>query len=134
MSPRFLTSLLLVLSLPTRAANDDAGIAFFEQKIRPVLVAECYDCHSATAKKLKGNLKLDTRQSTLTPGDSGKPPIVPGDPDHSLLLEAIRQTNPDLTMPPKKQLPASVVHDFETWIRLGAPDPRTDNPSSTPKP
>jgi hypothetical protein len=133
MSPRLLTLLLLLaLAAPTRAADDPTE--FFEKKIRPVLVAECYDCHSATAKKLKANLKLDTRQSTLTPGDSGKPPVTPGDPDHTLLLQAIRQTDPDLTMPPRKQLPASVVKDFETWIRLGAPDPRTDAATSARKP
>ena len=105
---------------------DPAALDFFERRIRPVLVEHCYKCHSADAgDKLKGNLLLDTRDGTLKGGDSGKPSIVPNDPARSLLLEAIRYTNEDLQMPPKKRLTDQQIADFETWINQGAPDPRT---------
>ncbi|MBX6313719.1 MAG: DUF1553 domain-containing protein [Isosphaeraceae bacterium] len=103
------------------AADDPAGIAFFEKKIRPVLVKECYACHSAEAKKVRGGLRLDSRAGLLAGGDSG-PAIVPGQPDESLLLEALRHEG--LAMPPKGKLPDGVVADFERWIQMGAPDPR----------
>jgi mono/diheme cytochrome c family protein len=105
------------------AARGDEGVDFFESKIRPVLVESCYDCHSTDAK-VKGGLLLDTKAGTLQGGDSG-PALVPGDPAKSLLLTAIRHTDPDLEMPPKKKLSDAQIADFETWIRLGAPDPRT---------
>ena len=128
---RILTILLtfLVLWPATRSAiAADATLTpeqsqFFENKIRPVLVQKCYECHSAQAKKIKGGLKLDNRENTLRGGDTG-PAVVPGKPDESLLLEALRYTNKDMQMPPKAALADSVVHDFETWIRMGAPDPR----------
>jgi hypothetical protein len=106
------------------AAPDAASLEFFEQKIRPVLVERCYSCHSATAEKLKGNLFLDTREGMLKGGDLG-PSVVPGDLDRSLLLKAIRFTDEDLKMPPKKRLPAEQVADFEAWVKRGAPDPRS---------
>jgi hypothetical protein len=105
----------------TSVADDAAGTAFFEQKIRPVLVKECYSCHSADAKKLRGGLRLDTRASVLAGGDSG-PALVPGKPDESLLMEALRYEG--LEMPPKSKLLDAVVADFERWITMGAPDPR----------
>lgn len=99
------------------------GNDFFEQKIRPVLVRHCYACHSAEAKKLKGGLRLDTRDGMRRGGDSG-PALVPGQPAKSLLLQALRYEGPE--MPPKGRLSAAVVADFEKWITSGAPDPRTD--------
>ena len=102
-------------------------VAFFEQKIRPVLLSACYECHSAEAKakgKLKGGLFLDTRAALLTGGDEG-PALVPGKPDDSLLIKALRWAREDLHMPPKKKLPPEVIADFEKWIAMGAPDPRT---------
>ena len=103
---------------------DPAGLEFFEKNIRPVLVERCYSCHSATAEKLKGNLYLDTREGTLKGGDLG-PSVVPGDPERSLLIKAVRFTDDDLQMPPKKKLPADQVAAFEAWVKRGAPDPRT---------
>src|SRR5262245_15328574 len=82
------------------AASDDAGIEFFEKKIRPVLVAHCYECHSAKAKKLKGNLRLDSRDGVRKGGDTG-PALVPGKPQDSLLIKAVRYTDDELKMPPK---------------------------------
>jgi len=96
-------------------------LQFFEEKIRPVLVTHCYECHSAEADELQGGLSLDNRAASRRGGDSG-PAVVPGDLDESLLIQAIRY---DLfEMPPTGKLPKSVVADFEEWIRLGAPDPR----------
>jgi len=97
---------------------------FFEAKIRPVLVTHCGKCHASTALKLRGGLRLDSRAGLRKGGDSG-PAIIPGQPDESLLLRAIRYRDEDLQMPPKGKLPDAVVADFEAWIRMGAPDPRT---------
>jgi hypothetical protein len=101
-------------------------IQFFEAKIRPVLVKNCYGCHSADAKDLKGDLLLDTRMGILQGGSSG-PAIVPGKPDESLLIQALRYTDPDTKMPPKSRggkLSDSIIQDFESWVKMGAPDPR----------
>src|SRR6476620_10049362 len=64
------------------------GVEFFEKKVRPVLVKYCYSCHSANAKKLKGDLRLDTRAGVQRGGATG-PVIVPGKPKDSLLIKAI---------------------------------------------
>jgi hypothetical protein len=103
------------------AIADDAGIQFFEKKIRPVLVKRCYKCHSHNAEKVKGGLLLDSRDASRTGGDSGAA-IVPGKTDASLLLDAIRYENYE--MPPDGKLPDAVIADFEKWIKMGAPDPR----------
>src|SRR3954466_14714781 len=101
----------------------DEGSEFFEKKIRPVMVERCYECHSATAKKLKGKLKLDTKEDFEKGGESG-PVVVPGDPEKSLLIKAIRYKDEDLQMPPKnKKLPDEQIHDFEQWVKMGAPYP-----------
>src|SRR5437763_15131857 len=81
-------------------------IAFFESQVRPVLVEHCYKCHSAKSEKVKGGLLLDSREAMLKGGDSG-PAVVPGGPDKSRLIEAVRYTNEDMQMPPKRRLPAS---------------------------
>ncbi len=105
------------------APKETADSAFFENRIRPVLVDNCYDCHSATAKKLKGGLRVDSREALLKGGDTG-PAVVPGDPAKSRLLRAVRHEEPDLTMPLKKpKLPAAVIADLATWVKQGAPFP-----------
>lgn len=98
---------------------------FFEAKIRPTLVTQCGKCHSRTAEKLKGGLRLDSREALRHGGDSG-PAIVPGDPEKSLLIRAIRYHDEELRMPPKAKLPDAVIADFEAWVKMGAPDPRID--------
>ena len=103
---------------PTREQLD-----FFEKRIRPVLVNRCYECHSADAKKLKGGLALDTRDGLLAGGETG-PALVPGDPEKSRLIEAVRYQNRDRQMPPKSALPADQIRDLEQWVKMGAPDPR----------
>jgi hypothetical protein len=125
-------SLSLVVLLAIWAGSvraDDAEIEFFEQKIRPVLVEHCYACHSTKAEELKGELRLDTREGLLQGGDSG-PAIVPGRPDASLLLAALRYEGPE--MPPQGKLPEAVIADFETWIARGATDPRQAAKAAAP--
>ncbi|SKA76684.1 Planctomycete cytochrome C [Prosthecobacter debontii] len=98
---------------------------FFEQKIRPVLVEQCYSCHSAEAKKLKGNLYLDSKAGWEAGGDSGSPVIVPGNPQDSLLIRSLQHVEEGLEMPPKKpKLSDAIISDFITWVKMGAPDPR----------
>ncbi len=97
------------------------GIDFFEKRIRPVLVHNCYECHSGDPAKAKGHLLLDTAEGLHKGGDSGAV-VVAGHPDDSLLVEAIRYEG--LEMPPKGQLPEEVIQDFVEWINMGAPDPR----------
>ena len=99
------------------------GIEFFENHIRPLLVQNCYKCHSAEAGKAKGELLLDTRDGLHRGGDSG-PAIVPGDPKASLIIQAVSYENDDLQMPPKNKLPAAAIAKLAEWIKMGAPDPR----------
>src|SRR5688500_18031317 len=112
------------LAAPSRvssaeANNDRAGLEFFEQKIRPALLQHCYEWRSATSDDLKGGLRLDTRDAIRKGGDSGHA-VVPGDVESSVLIGAIRYDG--LEMPPERKLPDAVIVDFETWIRMGAPD------------
>jgi hypothetical protein len=116
--------------LPAQAPPAPEQIAFFEKNIRPVLVKECYACHSINAEKLKGRLRLDTREGMRTGGNSG-PAVVPGDVKKSLLIEALRQVRDDLKMPPKKKLSDDIIADFEKWIAMGAPDPRESSAQVT---
>src|SRR5262245_51604759 len=71
------------------AANRAAGLAFFEARIRPVLVDKCYSCHSSQAEELQGGLLLDSREGLLRGGDSG-PAVVSGKPRESLLIQALK--------------------------------------------
>jgi len=118
-------------------ANDPAhgGLEFFENKVRPLLVDHCYSCHSPeTEKGAKGGLLLHTREGLLKGGDTG-PAIIPGDPERSLLIKAVRYTDDNLQMPPKgKKLSPEQVAVLESWIKLGAPDPRTAQPAIEPDP
>jgi hypothetical protein len=103
--------------------SNAADTEWFEKKIRPVLIEQCYQCHSALSKEVKGNLLLDTRDAARKGGDSG-PAVVPGDVENSLLISALRHES--LQMPPGKKLPESVIADFVKWIESGAADPRTE--------
>lgn len=104
---------------------DSAGIEFFEKKVRPVLAEHCYECHSHQAKKLKANLYLDSRAGLLEGGETGVA-IVLGEPDKSRLIEAVRYTNSDRQMPPKKKLPDAIIADLAAWIKMGAPWPQPE--------
>ena len=107
--------------------------AFFEKKIRPVLVEKCYSCHTAeTPKGAKGGLVLDTKAGMLKGGEAG-PAVTAGNGKKSPIIKAMKgdELNP---MPPKEKLSADVIADFEKWIAMGAPDPRTGKAGSTSKP
>ena len=120
-------SAILVLSLMAAAARADElsreELTFFETRIRPVLVRECYGCHSNKSGNVRGGLRLDTKQLMLIGGGSGSA-IVPGKPQDSWLYNAI--THQDFVMPPKRKLPQNVIDDFRKWIEMGAPDPRVN--------
>ena len=116
------TLFLPAVFAPSVAQATEAGdIAFFESKIRPVLVEKCYSCHSAKSKILQGGLLLDTRDGVFKGGDSG-PAVVIGKPDESPLIQALRYDG--FEMPPSGKLPEAVIADFEKWVKIGAPDPR----------
>ena len=124
---------LAAMSLPSVASAavelKSSEVEFFERKVRPILVERCYECHSTTAKKLKGGLHLDTREGWAKGGDSG-PSIVPGEVEKSLFIKAARWSDPDLQMPPKNKLPAPEIAVLEEWVKMGAPDPRVASASS----
>lgn len=108
---------------PLAAAQSPEGIEWFESRIRPVLVKNCLECHSAQSKKLGGKLRLDSAAGINAGGESG-PVLLAGNPKESLLMQALRYEG-GLEMPPKKRLPPQVVADFARWVEMGAPDPRT---------
>jgi hypothetical protein len=108
---------------PKTAALDVRDLEFFEKKVRPLLVEECYGCHSSDAKKLGGELYLDRRSGWQAGGSLG-PAVVAGKPADSLLIRAVKYVDPDLQMPPNKRLSKSQVGVLEEWVRRGAPDPR----------
>ncbi len=122
----------LLTAPAARAADDPKAVEFFENKIRPVLVEHCYKCHSADAEtknKLRGGLKLDTKTHWEKGGDTGVA-LIPGEPAKGTLLKSLKYDG-DVQMPPKGKLPANVVADFEQWIKMGAPDPRTSGAATT---
>ena len=101
-----------------------AQTQFFESKIRPIFADKCFKCHSAQAEKVKAGLLLDSREGVLKGGETG-PAVVPGDPEKSLLIKAVRYTDADLQMPPKgSKLSDEQIADLEAWVKMGAPDPR----------
>jgi hypothetical protein len=126
---RAVAVVLGLLCLQARAGaqpQDAKGLAHFESKIRPVLVKECYQCHSAEAAKkkmLRGGLQLDTREGIRKGGDTA-PAVVPGDVKKSLLLTALRHEGKVEKMPPRGKLSDEVIADFAKWIESGAADPR----------
>ncbi|MBT3636420.1 MAG: hypothetical protein HN531_05750, partial [Opitutae bacterium] len=101
-------ALLCLSSTLVLALDDLAKIEFFEEKIRPVLAQNCYECHSAKAKKLKADLYLDRKAGWVRGGENG-PVVIPGKPAESRLLTAIRYKDNDLRMPPNKKLPKHVL-------------------------
>ncbi len=106
------------------------GIQFFESSIRPLLIENCYSCHGE--KKQKGELRLDSRTATMRGGELGVV-IVPGKPDQSLLIKAVRYLDPDLSMPPKKKLAQKQIDDLTKWVAMGAPMPEDNfTTASTP--
>src|SRR5579884_14830 len=103
----------------TRPGPEQA--AFFEKEIRPLLAERCFDCHGG--KKTRGGPKLTSRAAILRGGDT-RPAAVPGKPDESLLIQAVRRTG-DLKMPPKQKLSDRDVARLVRWVELGLPWPET---------
>ena len=135
-----LTQLLCLLmagmSQAIHAAEPPAqAVEFFERRIRPILVTHCAECHSSDSKKREGGLLLDSRDGWMRGGDTG-PAVIPGDPEKSLLILAVRQTDQDLRMPPKQKLSDAQIADLVAWVKNGAVDPRrADNvEDSGPRP
>ena len=113
------------LSCFSMESPTEAGV-FFEKRIRPLLVEYCYKCHSAEAEKLKGGLRLDSRDGLLKGGDSGTV-VAPGEPEKSLLIKAVSYQDADLQMPPKKRLNDRQIADLTEWVRRGASWPAGTN-------
>tara|TARA_Y100001934_G_scaffold11661_1_gene14755 strand:- start:451 stop:3522 length:3072 start_codon:yes stop_codon:yes gene_type:complete len=114
---------LLFFALGSAVAADEvqrAAMTFFENKVRPILVERCYDCHSDA--KQKGGLRVDHIRY-LKAGGENRPALVPGRPEESALMEAVRYGNADIQMPPKAKLPEAEIAVLEKWIRIGAPWP-----------
>jgi hypothetical protein len=112
--------LLLTGNGPLLADENAEGIRFFESRIRPVLVERCFKCHSQQANPPKGKLRLDFPKGWLSGGESG-PALVAGKPAESLIVSALKYE--DYKMPPGGKLPAVIVKDFASWIKMGAPTP-----------
>lgn len=112
-------------------ADEEAGIEYFEDHIEPVLMDHCYRCHSSESEEPAGGLLLDTRRGIREGGETG-PAVVPNDLEESLLVSAIHYE--DLEMPPEEMLDEETIQHFETWIQMGAPDPREDNDSDSADP
>ena len=110
----------LLIQLPTFAQTPASSeeLAFFEQKIRPVLIDQCHSCHSQSAKKVRGGLLLDSREAILKGGDSG-PAAISGDPAKSLLIRAVHYKDTDMQMPPKGKLTDNQIILLEQWVRRG---------------
>src|SRR5579864_5011535 len=126
----------LAVPLPTwsqrAGADSNARVEFFEKKIRPLLANNCYNCHSADTNS-HGGLRVDDRNGLIVGGGRG-PAIVPGHPEKSLLLQAVKHTHKVLKMPPKKHLSDVQIADLTRWIKEGAAWPVVKLPSSIAKP
>jgi mono/diheme cytochrome c family protein len=121
---------ILATTLFLTSAASAADMTHFEQRIRPLLIENCIDCHGP--EKQKGGLRLDSRAGWQTGGDSG-PAIEPGKLDTSHLWKAVSYTDRDLKMPPKRKLKDSELADLKLWIEGGAPDPREEVASAAGK-
>ncbi len=126
MKIHFLSAFTLLAGVLSSLAADPTPeqIAFFESKIRPILADKCYKCHSVEQGKAKGGLTLDTPDGVKKGGEDG-PALVPGDPDKSKIIIAVRYTDPDMQMPPKgEKISDAEVAALAQWVKMGAPDPR----------
>ena len=99
--------------------DNAAGAVFFEKRIRPILAANCYQCHGP--EKKRAGLVLDSLPAILRGGDRG-PAVLPGKPDESLLIRAVHYGG-EPRMPPKGKLPEARIGDLVAWVKMGAPGP-----------
>ena len=117
---------------PAAATNalpgNEAAVEHFEKKVRPLLTAKCWQCHGE--KTAENGPRLDSADAVAKGGDSG-PVIVPGEPDESRLIDAVRQSG-DLKMPPDERLTNVQVADLVKWVQSGAVWPRAANAKTSP--
>ena len=117
---------LLCTTFSCRVGADDE--AFFESRVRPLLVERCLACHGE--KKQQGKLRLDSRAAMLQGGD-GTPVIVVGQPKQSRLLQVVRYAEDDTQMPPAGKLPEEEITILQQWIARGAMWPASDEGPTT---
>jgi hypothetical protein len=129
-SGRILASLLSALCIGGALA-DDRGLEFFEKRIRPLLVENCYQCHSE--KKQESGLALNSAAAIQKGGDRGAP-LIENDPDNSLLIRAVQYADDDLKMPPRGKLKDEQIADLIAWVKAGAVIPRDETASQTVRP
>ena len=128
-----LRALILTCFMPLANAKADEAAKsydpakFFRSQIQPILQSRCYECHSAE-HEIEGGLSLDSKKGWEKGGDNG-PAIKPRDLKNSLLIQAIRHLDSDSAMPPKEKLQPIEIALLETWVLLGAPDPRLKQPT-----
>jgi mono/diheme cytochrome c family protein len=121
-TPFAAVGLSVLFATPAPAAEpsaNPAALEFFESKVRPVLADNCYSCHGP--QKQKNGLRLDSGDAVRRGGDNG-PVLAPGDPDHSRIVQAVRQTG-ELKMPPKGKLRDAEIDALAAWVKMGAPWP-----------
>jgi len=129
------TGLAAPAALPSKppSAVTPGGTAFFETKVRPVLVERCYSCHSSASQPVQGGLKLDSREALLRGGVRGSA-LVPGDPDRSSLIRALSHADKSLQMPPGGKLKGPEIAALTAWVRMGAPWPAAGAVAPVSKP
>ena len=129
--PAFLVFLVVLFGLGRASLGNtgspDGDLEFFEKSVRPLLVEKCWPCHGE-ADKTKGGLRLTSRASVLSGGDSG-PAAVARDPAASLLIQAIRYDQ-ETKMPPKGKLPGREIEVLSTWVAMGLPWPSAKDSST----
>ncbi len=118
-----LSSILVAAILAATQSPSQNGMDQFEREVRPVLVRNCYACHSGTAPK--GGLSIDTKSGLRKGGVSG-PAVIIGDADNSLLIRAVRHSSGAPAMPPGTKLADADIAALARWVKMGAPDPRLD--------
>jgi mono/diheme cytochrome c family protein len=128
-------ALLGVVAPSARAADPQPtpdDVRFFETRVRPVLAEKCFKCHGPA--KQKGDLRLDSAAAVKKGGDSGRALLVPGKPDESLLLRAVRHADGVEKMPPAGKLKDSEIADLAAWVKRGAPFPAAAAAAAGPDP
>jgi len=115
---------LVMACIPVSLSASEDSDKLFKDAVRPLFERKCFDCHSAKADELKGNLKLETVEEILKGGDQG-PAIVAGDPEMSFLIRAIKYEVEDFQMPPAGRLSDDDIALVAKWIKsLGSANKR----------
>ncbi len=112
---------------PSGAKGDREAMEFFETKVRPLLVENCYSCHGGNQQL--SSLRVDSREALMKGGLRGSA-LVPGDPDRSLIIQAVRHQ--DLKMPLGRMLADAEIDHLESWVRMGAPWPAVPDVTNEP--